>query len=66
VGRACSTNGEQKIASQLLVGKQKINRPLGRPRRRLVDNEKMDLRQMVWVVWTGLAWLRIRTNGRLL
>jgi hypothetical protein len=40
--------------------------PLGRPRRRWVDNIKMDLREIGWVVWIGLMWLRIRTSGGLL
>jgi hypothetical protein len=40
-------------------------RPLGRPRRRLVDNIKMDLREIGWdgVEWIGLIWLRIGTSG---
>jgi hypothetical protein len=41
-------------------------RLLGRPRRGWVDNIKMDLREIVWVVWTGCLWLRITTNGGLL
>jgi hypothetical protein len=38
-----------------LVGKPEGKRPLGRPRRRWVDNIKMDLREIGWdgVVWTG-------------
>jgi hypothetical protein len=30
------------------VGKPEGKRPLGRPRRRLVDNIKMDLREIGW------------------
>jgi hypothetical protein len=41
--RACSTNGE-KNAYRILVGKPERKRPLGRPRRRWVDNIKMDHR----------------------
>jgi hypothetical protein len=43
-------------------------RPLGRPRRRWVDNIKMDLRETGWdgVDWIGLIWLRIGTSGGLL
>jgi hypothetical protein len=35
------------------VGKPEGERPLGRPRRRWVDNIKMDLREIVWddMVW---------------
>jgi hypothetical protein len=34
---------KMKNTHRLLVGKQKGKRPLGRPRRRWVDNNKMDL-----------------------
>jgi hypothetical protein len=39
------------------VGKPEGKRPLGRPRRRWVDNIKMDLLEMSWgdVDWIGLA-----------
>jgi hypothetical protein len=40
---ACSTNGEKRNAYRKLVGKPEGKRPLGRPRRRWVDNIKMDL-----------------------
>jgi hypothetical protein len=43
MGEACSPNGEKKNAYRLLVGKPAGKRPLGRPRRRWVDNIKMDL-----------------------
>jgi hypothetical protein len=53
----CSTNGAKKNAYRLLVGKPKGKRPLGRPRRRWVDNIRMDLVQVGWydVDWVGLA-----------
>jgi hypothetical protein len=39
-----------------LVGKPEGKRPLGRPRHRWVDNIKMDLVEMGWIVdWIGLA-----------
>jgi hypothetical protein len=41
-------------------------RPLGRPRRRWVDNIRMDLGEVGGVMWTGLVWLRIGTGGELL
>jgi hypothetical protein len=40
--------GERNNAYRILAGKPEVNRPLGRPRRRGVDNIKMDLRGMVW------------------
>jgi hypothetical protein len=49
--------GEKKNAYRLFVGKPETNRPLGRPRRRWVDNIKMDLLEIGWggVDWIGLA-----------
>jgi hypothetical protein len=46
--RACSTNGEKVNAYRILVGKPEVKRPLGKLRRRWVDNIKMDLRKIVW------------------
>jgi hypothetical protein len=39
------------------VGKPEGNRPLGRPRRRWVDDIKIDLRESVWdgIDWIDLA-----------
>jgi hypothetical protein len=45
MGRACSTNGEKRNAYRILVGNPEGKRPLGRPRRRRVDNIKMDFRE---------------------
>jgi hypothetical protein len=42
MGWPCSTNGGEKERG-LLVGKPEGKRPLGRPRRRWVDNIKWDL-----------------------
>jgi hypothetical protein len=36
------------------VGKQEAKRPLGRPRRRLVGNINMDLRE---IGWDGVDWI---------
>jgi hypothetical protein len=43
MGRECSTNVEKRNAYRILVRM----RPLGRPRRRWLDNIKMDLRDIV-------------------
>jgi hypothetical protein len=40
--RACSTSGEKRNAYGTLVGKPEGKRPLGRPKRRRVDNIKID------------------------
>jgi hypothetical protein len=54
--------GEKRNVYRLLVGKPEGKRPLGRPRRRWVDNIKMDLLEIgVSVVdWIGLAQDRYR------
>jgi hypothetical protein len=44
----CSTNGEKWNAYRTLVGKPEGKRQLVRPRRRWVDNIKMDLRGREW------------------
>jgi len=43
-----------------------VNRPLGKPGYRWEDNIKMDLQEVGWEAWTGLLWLRIGTDGKLL
>jgi hypothetical protein len=40
--------GEKRNAYRILVGKPEGRRQLGRPRRRWVDNIKMDLREIGW------------------
>jgi hypothetical protein len=49
--------GEKKNAYRLLVGKPVGKRLLERPRRRWVDNIRMDLGEVGWggVDWIGLA-----------
>jgi hypothetical protein len=53
--------GEKRNAYSILVGKPEGKRPLGRPRRRWMDNIKMKLR-VNGMVWIGLIWLRIETS----
>jgi hypothetical protein len=40
--------GEERNAYWIFVGNSEGKRPLGRPRRRMVDNTKMDFREMGW------------------
>jgi hypothetical protein len=54
MGRACITNGEERNAGRILVGRPEGKRPLGRPRRRWVDNNKMDL---IEIEWDGMDWI---------
>jgi hypothetical protein len=48
---------EKRKAYRLLVGKRGGKRPLGRPRRKWVDNIRMDLVQVGWgdLDWIGQA-----------
>ena len=56
--------GEERGVYKVLVGKPEGKRPLGRPRRRWVDNIRMDLQEVGCVgIWTGLGWPRIETGG---
>jgi hypothetical protein len=49
--------GEKRNAYRILVGKPEGKRSVGRPRRRRVDNVKMDLRERGWdgIDWIDLA-----------
>ena len=58
--------GEERGVYRVLVGKLEGKRPLGRPRRRWVDNIRMDLQRWDMGMWTGLGWPRTGTGcGRL-
>jgi hypothetical protein len=54
--------GEKRNVYRLLVGKPEGKRPLGRSRRRWIDNIKMDLLEIGLSVvdWIGLAQVRYR------
>jgi hypothetical protein len=54
MGKACNTNGEKRDACRMLVGKPEGKCPLGRPRRRWVDNIKIELRE---IGWGGMEWI---------
>jgi len=49
--------GEERWVYRVLVGKPEGERPLGRPRRRWVDNIRMDLQEVGcgYMNWIGLA-----------
>jgi hypothetical protein len=54
--------GEKRNLNRLLVGRPEGKRPLGKPRRRWIDNIKMDLSEIALKVvnWIGLAQDRYR------
>jgi hypothetical protein len=63
---ANATTAAQNNAYRILVGKPEGKRPLGRSRRRWVDNIKMDLRE---IGWDGMDWIDLaqdRDNRRAL
>jgi len=49
--------GEERGVYRVLLGKPEGRRPLGRPRRRWVDNIRMDLQEVLcgYMDWIGLA-----------
>jgi hypothetical protein len=57
--------GEKRNAYRLLVGKQEVRRPVGRPRCRWLDNIRKDLVEVGWgdVDWIGLAQDRGRSRA---
>jgi hypothetical protein len=57
MGGPCGTNGGKEERLYIIGGKARGKEPLGRPRRRWVDNIRMDLREVRSddVDWIGLA-----------
>ena len=57
IGWACGTYGLGEGVYRVLVGKPEGKRPLGRPRRRWVDNVRMNLQEVGcgYMDWIGLA-----------
>jgi hypothetical protein len=55
-----SRTGAKRNTYRILVGKPEGKRPLGRPRRRLVENITMDLRE---IGWDGVDWIDM-TQGK--
>jgi hypothetical protein len=52
--RACNTNEEKRNAYRILVGNPVGKRPLGRQRRRWVNNIKIDF---IEIGWYGVDWI---------
>jgi hypothetical protein len=53
-GHVRTRMGGKRNAYRILMGKPEGKRPLGRPKRRWVDNIKMDLRE---IGWNGVDWI---------
>jgi hypothetical protein len=56
MGRHVAWMGEMRNAYNILVGKPKGKRPLGRPRHRWEFNIRMDLRE---IGWEGVYWIHL-------
>jgi hypothetical protein len=56
MGEACSAYGEKEGLYRILLGKHGGKRPLGRPRHRLEDNNKMDLQD---IGCGGMDWIKL-------
>jgi hypothetical protein len=48
--------GEKRNACRILMGKPEGKSPLGRTRRKWMDNIKMDLRD---IEWSGMDWIDV-------
>jgi len=57
LGWACGAYGEERGVYRVLLGKPDGRRPLGRARRRWVDNIRMDLQEVGcgFIDWVGLV-----------
>ena len=52
--------GEERVVCRVLVGKPEGKRPLGRPRRRWMDNIKMDVQE---VGCGGMEWIELAQDN---
>jgi hypothetical protein len=64
VGRTCGTNEEKRNVYRLLVGKPEGKRPLGRPRRRWIDNIKLNHVALGWGYANGVGLAQDTDNWR--
>jgi hypothetical protein len=53
-------NGEKRNTYRILVGKPEGKKPLGRPRRRWVDNIKIDRSE---IGWDNMDWIDLVQDG---
>ena len=63
MGWACGVYGCGEGMYMVLVGKPEGRNPMGSPRRRWVDNIRMDLQDVGCGYMDGLGWPRIETVG---
>jgi hypothetical protein len=56
--------GVTRGAYRVLVVRSEWKETTWKTRCRWEDNIKVGLREVGWVAWTGLIWLRVRAGGR--
>jgi hypothetical protein len=61
MGRVCTTNGAKGNVYRILVRKPEGKRPLRRPRRRWMDNIKMDLYREIG--WDDMDWIDLAQDS---
>jgi hypothetical protein len=64
--RRVARMGYNRNAYRLVVGKPEGKSPLGRPKRRWMNNIRMDLGEVGWGDVDWIVWLTIETGGELL
>jgi hypothetical protein len=52
--------GEKRNPFSILVGKPEAQKPLGRPRRRWLENIKIDLKE---IEWDSMDWINLAHDG---
>jgi hypothetical protein len=60
MARACSTNMEKRTAYTILMGEPEGKIPLGRPRRKRVDNIEINVRELGW---GGMEWIDLAQDS---
>jgi len=58
--------GEERGVYRVLVGKPEGKRPLGRPRRRWVDNNRMDIQEVCYGYMDWIGQVQVRDRWRTL
>jgi hypothetical protein len=66
MGGACGAYEDVGVVYNNLVGRPEGRRPLGRPRRKLEDNIKMDLREIGFGDVDWIHWAQDRDSWRAL
>jgi hypothetical protein len=58
--------GDMRNTYKTSIGNPEGMKPFGRPRHRLEDSIKMDLKEIKWKFWTAFNWFSKSSSGWLL